>query len=75
MKRKQAVMDFLDLLGVFAALALLTLLAFYGLAQCILLEERRHVDELNYSRIAGDMRVEARYRAGVWLRGGRDNER
>lgn len=48
------------------------LLLFLALAHCILREERRHV---NYDKLAGDMRIEARYRATVWLRGGCDDER
>lgn len=62
-----------ELLLVFTVVVVLTLVAFLALAQCVLQEE--HAKRLNYGHTATAMNVEAKYRAGVWLRGGCDNER
>lgn len=52
------------------ALAVLVLAVLVvSLFHCILREERRQVD---FDRLAADVRIEAKYRAGQWLRRGGD---
>jgi ABC-type enterochelin transport system permease subunit len=71
MGRKSDALDWLDMLGAFVAVLVLMVLLVIALFHCILREERRQV---NYGLLAGDMRVEAKYRAVQWLRGERDGE-
>jgi len=71
MGRKSDALDWLDMLGAFVAVLFVMGILVWALFHCILREERRQV---NYDKLAGDMRIEAKYRAVQWLRGERDGD-
>lgn len=71
MGKRNDVLDWLDMLGAFVAVLFVMGILVAVLFRCILQEERRQV---NYDKLAGGMRIEAKYRSVQWLRGERDGE-
>lgn len=65
MRRRRSALDFFDMAGAFVAVAMVMGLLVAALFHCVMQEERLAAD---YDVVADDMRAEARYRAGQWLR-------